>query len=211
MKPSTPAVAAGLTDRGRQRAKNEDGFICDPGHGLYAVADGLGGLPKGDLASKLALHELAEEIAKLPRDAEPDWQEIFTRLNKTVVKAGQKHTYDGIGTTLTAMRECKGRLVVGHLGDSGLFVFSPDGSATQATIDHTMAQEMIDTHGGDIAQTIPENYYHTLTQCIGQHGEHTGPLGARAQRTQVREERVGREVDVGEAAGHGVGSVGWSA
>ena len=45
----------GHTDVGFVREKNEDSFIVDEGKGIYAVADGVGGLPYGSLASRLAV------------------------------------------------------------------------------------------------------------------------------------------------------------
>jgi serine/threonine protein phosphatase PrpC len=169
MNPLLPVASAGLTDRGLQREHNEDGFLCEPELGLFAVADGLGGLPCGELASRLALDELVRLVRALPRDAAPDWQDIFDRINRIVLAAGREISETlGIGTTLTVVRALPGRLHLGHVGDSGLFAFPAGGKAAQLTRDHTMAQEMLDAHGPSVAASIPESYHHTLTQCIGQ-------------------------------------------
>ena len=45
----------GHSDVGFVREKNEDSFLVDDQKGIYAVADGVGGLPFGALASKLAV------------------------------------------------------------------------------------------------------------------------------------------------------------
>lgn len=164
-----PVASAGLTDRGLRRNTNEDGFLCIPELGLFAVADGLGGLPRGELASRLALDELARLVGAIPRDAAPDWPEIFDRIHRVVIAAGRDISASlGIGTTLTAVRALPGRLVLGHVGDSGLFAFPPAGNPAQLTRDHTMAQDMLDAHGPGVAPSIPDHYHHTLTQCIGQ-------------------------------------------
>lgn len=164
-----PTATAGRTDRGLLRGMNEDGFLCEPALGLYAVADGLGGLPHGELASKVALDELHKEIAALPPGASPDWQRLFTTLSRRVIAAGMAVSGSvGIGTTLTVALAKPGELSVAHVGDSGLFEFPANGKFSQITHDHTMAQEMLDAHGPDIAASIPESYHHTLTQCIGQ-------------------------------------------
>ena len=44
--------AAGETDTGRKRRRNEDAFVCAPP--LFAVADGMGGAQAGEVASGLA-------------------------------------------------------------------------------------------------------------------------------------------------------------
>lgn len=169
MSTALPLAVAGKSDRGRMREVNEDGFICDDAARLYAVADGLGGLPKGELASKLALEELDRQVRVLPTDAVPEWQVLFTRINRLVLESGKTvSATQGIGTTLTALRATPGALHIGHIGDSGLFLFPAPGRVAQVTKDQTMAQEMIDKHGPGIGDSIPESYHHTLTQCIGQ-------------------------------------------
>ncbi len=164
-----PVASAGITDRGRVREMNEDGFLCAPELGLFAVADGLGGLPRGELASRVALEALLLEVRALPRDADPDWQAVFTRVNRIVqAEGGRVAPGTGIGTTLTAVRALPGRLSLGHVGDSGLCFFPPAGNWSRLTRDHTLAQEMLDAQGPGVADSIPAAYHHTLTQCIGQ-------------------------------------------
>lgn len=164
-----PLVAVGKTDRGRVREINEDGFVCDEDSALHAVADGLGGLPKGEVASSLALDDLRRRVRDIPAGEIPDWQTLFERINRLVVETGRKlDLVPGIGTTLTAVRATPGFLHLGHIGDSGVFVFPSPGKWEQVTKDQTMAQELVDRHGPAVLETMPESYHHTLTQCIGQ-------------------------------------------
>jgi serine/threonine protein phosphatase PrpC len=54
--------AAGVTDTGRRRLRNEDAFICEPP--LFAVADGMGGARAGEIAAGLAAAALEEAGAR---------------------------------------------------------------------------------------------------------------------------------------------------
>ena len=45
----------GHSDVGFVRDNNEDSFVVDEKKGIFAVADGVGGLPYGALASRLAV------------------------------------------------------------------------------------------------------------------------------------------------------------
>ena len=53
-------ACAGATDIGRVRARNEDAYWISDDGSVLAVADGLGGLPAGDVASALAVAAIAE-------------------------------------------------------------------------------------------------------------------------------------------------------
>ncbi|MCH8183492.1 MAG: protein phosphatase 2C domain-containing protein, partial [Proteobacteria bacterium] len=56
--------AVGRSHVGHVRARNEDHFVISPELGLCAVADGLGGRPAGDVASKLAYETLVSVVGE---------------------------------------------------------------------------------------------------------------------------------------------------
>ena len=161
--------AYGRTDRGLERKRNEDNLFTNDLLNIYAVADGLGGLPSGALASSIAIKFL-EKIVKDPTfTGDLDIKKTFDQINRLVFDEGTKINPElGIGTTLTIAQVVQNNSIhVGHVGDSGIFLFSPDGNWKKLTTDHTMEQEMKNHRKPGQTLQLPEYYSHTLTRCIG--------------------------------------------
>jgi protein phosphatase len=58
---SLQVTAAGHSQTGK-RPQNEDAFLLDLAHGVFVVADGMGGLNAGEEASRLATAEIPRVI-----------------------------------------------------------------------------------------------------------------------------------------------------
>ena len=108
--------ASGLTDTGRRRLGNEDVFVCDPP--VFAVADGMGGAPAGELASHLAAAALEERAPALRGEAA--LAAVVREANDRVFRrATADPAAAGMGTTITVAvtDEAAGTLAIGHVGD----------------------------------------------------------------------------------------------
>ncbi|HCJ11967.1 MAG: hypothetical protein A2Y14_02415 [Verrucomicrobia bacterium GWF2_51_19] len=162
---------AGFTDIGLGREKNDDSFLIDNDLHLYAVADGLGGLPDGDVASQIAVRDLAGLFKANSLPGRPvDWDIIFNDINKKIFDEGKKlYPEYGIATTLTALSFRENFFSIGHAGDSGIYLFR-NREIQQLTRDHTVAQEIWQSLSEEKRKytSIPEQLYHTLTRCLGQ-------------------------------------------
>ncbi len=160
--------AFGVTDIGTVRSRNEDAFLIDRANGLFAVADGLGGLPGGAEASTLAVAKLAEVMRRQDLPGIAEMERILHDINAAVAQRGQAiDPIVGIGTTLTLLQLVQRSFILGHVGDSAAYLLRR-GKLQKLTTDHTMEQQLIRAIGPSARNTMPIDYPHTLTSCIGQ-------------------------------------------
>jgi protein phosphatase len=143
--------AFGLTDVGRRRESNEDDFLLEPGRGVYAVADGMGGHAAGEIASRLAIDTLREILRPdgAPR-AQTNSDEAAEWLRGAVVEANRRicdsirlhEERRGMGTTVVAMVHSGSDAIVGHVGDSRLYLLRGN-ELTRITSDHSWVNEQV--------------------------------------------------------------------
>ncbi|HEY3008358.1 MAG TPA: PP2C family serine/threonine-protein phosphatase [Micromonosporaceae bacterium] len=136
---------AAVSDRGLSREINEDAVHA--GDNLIAVADGMGGLPAGEVASEIAIRSLAA-LEKESADASGKPIEVLRaaveRANRQIGEVVDADpSLAGMGTTMTAMLLSGDRIALVHVGDSRAYRFRA-GVLTQLTKDDTFVQSLVD-------------------------------------------------------------------
>ena len=146
------------TDVGHKRKHNEDSFLVDAELGLFAVADGMGGHAAGEVASAQAVKSIREALIEgkpiLEAFAKSPTVESREQIASLMERAIHKACADiyaiatsdlgkrGMGTTVVALLAAGKKAVVGHVGDSRVYLFR-NGRAHQLTEDHTIIQEQL--------------------------------------------------------------------
>ena len=146
---------AARSDIGLVRSNNQDSGYAGP-H-LLVVADGMGGHAGGDVASSLAIGELA------PLDDESHGADALDHLAEAVGAAhdellqrvDEEPALAGMGTTVTALLRSGNRLALAHIGDSRAYLLR-EGALVQITKDHTFVQTLVDA--GRITLTEAEHH-----------------------------------------------------
>lgn len=195
-----------LSHRGHVRENNEDSYLVMKfgrslenvltnlndgvleqnyemnGYGML-VADGMGGLAAGEVASRMALSKLVELILETS-----DWTlslrrhrdvttvlermaERFFQIDEIVRKeAASDSTLHGMGTTLTVAAALGNNLILGHVGDSRAYLLRGD-EFRQLTTDHTLAQALIDAGVANRDDPASRSMRHVLTAAVGSLGK----------------------------------------
>jgi serine/threonine protein phosphatase PrpC len=143
-----------MTDVGRKRAHNEDAFtfhaprdtkiVRDKGL-LFCVADGMGGVKGGSLASHLALETMVDTYFSQKRGSIPDrLQNALAAANERVFEeAKARPDFHGMGTTVTAVLIDGQYAYIAHVGDSRLYLSRNGTGAVQITQDHSIVAEQV--------------------------------------------------------------------
>jgi protein phosphatase len=174
-------TAYGRTDRGLVRRTNQDTFLVDNRHRLWAVADGMGGHQGGDIASRLVVDTLANFAPTMrPNAAGPgarDEEHAIFRLTTMVEQAhrailshADHHpSLEGMGTTLVAAHLLPlptPRLVVVNVGDSRAYLIRGT-TIMQVTRDHTVIEEQIRAGRLTPYEAAHHPDRHVLTRAMG--------------------------------------------
>jgi PPM family protein phosphatase len=151
------------TDTGGRDTQQDAVLIGDD---LFAVADGIGGLQDGDVASRLALDTL--DASRAENHSISGLLSAGRAANSAVWRQATKKGGDAtMGTTLTALAVTNdAAMVVLHAGDSRLYRFRR-GRLDQLTHDHTVVADLI--RAGELSEDEAHvhPYRHVLTRALG--------------------------------------------
>lgn len=172
---------AALTDDGKRRDHNEDAFLALPEHGVFLVADGVGGRACGEVASAMTV-ETFEGASEDLRDAVARYADKPTRSTRNAVlehlssvcqqasrgvyEAAEAESRRGMTTTLVACAVGGGAIFIAHVGDSRAYLLR-EGELLQLTDDHSMVNELVRTGQMTYEEAKRSRYRNVITRAIG--------------------------------------------
>jgi protein phosphatase len=178
----TRVVVAGLTDVGRQRKHNEDCVLIRAEHGLFVVADGMGGHNAGDVASKLVATSLGNyfeatangaPIGDLPAEYSkhpPGGQRLAAGVRKanldvfTISNTVQQH--HGMGSTVVGIHVTSDMVHIAHVGDSRCYRIR-GGVIQQMTRDHSLINDALELKPDLTKEELARLPKNIITRALG--------------------------------------------
>jgi len=143
--------SAALTDRGPVRSSNQDAFIERPDRGLWGVADGMGGLADGELASRMVCDSLADAPVVASLDEQNDAVIVqLRRVNDYLRRAATRPVKPvQSGSTVVVLVIRQSECAILWAGDSRAYRLR-GGVLEQLSTDHSwLAQGGTATGGAD--------------------------------------------------------------
>ncbi len=150
------------THVGNIRSNNEDNYVCDAERELWIVADGMGGLGFGEIASAIATYTVTTMIRKS--------HGVNQAIESAHAKIKEYAETDGkgtnMGTTLVLLLSQGSLYNIFWVGDSRAYLLDTE-TFKQVTVDHSLVQSLIDS--GEItaeeAETDPRK--NAVTRALG--------------------------------------------
>lgn len=170
------------TDIGFVRENNEDAFKVLPEQRFFILADGMGGLNAGEIASKQCVDYLCELVQAFDPEIRKQNLSVMEatallgaaidRVNSaiyaqsTVVTNGK-----GMGTTFCCIYFVNESAIISHVGDSRIYRFkaseSHEKKLVQLTEDHSLVNELIQNGSISKQEARLSPYKNILTKAIG--------------------------------------------
>lgn len=173
--------SSGITDVGRRREQNEDSLFYDDGMGLYVVADGMGGHNAGEVASRLVVETIRDYLnqdqaddpsqntvntdEKLSKDARRLLASIHLSNRVVHQTALKNEDYKGMGSTVSAVYFTDRTFIVGHVGDSLVYLIRK-GKIKLLSVPHTLVAEQAELDPEN-AELLWSDFKHVLTRAMG--------------------------------------------
>jgi PPM family protein phosphatase len=157
------------SDIGLRREENKDsyGILLENSFRFYIVADGMGGVKGGAVASQSAIQVITECLQPRKELGVQDIVTAVTHANSAVFEKGiEDPELAGMGTTLVGLCFTQRGLFVVNVGDSRAYRVR-EKEISQLTEDHTLVTELL--RSGAISAEQVENHpvSHMLTRSLG--------------------------------------------
>lgn len=152
------------TDPGKVRSHNEDSVNIVKNMNneyLVVVADGMGGHKAGEVASSLAVNELAKRFSELSsvgtKEEAVIWlKEIIDEINVKILRYAEEHVdATGLGTTCVCSIITDDFLLFGNVGDSSGYVLK-NGKLYKVTRDHTLVNILLEN--GELTESAAKTH-----------------------------------------------------
>lgn len=135
---------------------------------LAAVADGLGGLSDGEVASRVAISSVCAALA--PSAGFPTevlLRRAFTEAHKSVrAQLNSASSSNEIATTLLAVAVSGTHVLVAHVGDCRAYLVDA-GRIQRLTEDHNLAAEQVRAGLLSSSGAGASPFRHMITRCLG--------------------------------------------
>lgn len=174
---------AAATHVGMRRTMNQDSYVTLPEHGVFAVADGMGGHLSGEIASQLAIESLEDFFVQTADDEDVTWPfgeemdmsygenrlSVAIKVANTRIRGRSRVDPNcrRMGTTIVATLFMDDHVAVAHVGDSRAYRLRGK-ELTRLTSDHSLVNRLL-RETPSLGEDDPglARYRHVIVRALG--------------------------------------------
>lgn len=173
---------------GNFRENNEDNYFVDDSQKFFLVADGMGGQCAGEKASQLAVELIPKQLNELINFNDDQAEQVVQSIDKAVAHANGEIMALGeldpncrsMGTTIVFVIQVAGKLYIGGVGDSRVYLLRNNG-LHQLTTDHSLTQALVDAGTITPEEALTHRYKNVLYRYLG---TKDGSAGTQARQLE---------------------------
>ena len=179
--------AAGLTDLGCRRDSNQDRILVNAQHGVFVVADGMGGEHCGELAAEIAIRSVGDYLLvnggnSASNSAQNRVLNAVQFANQKVWEASQAYSEcAGMGTTISVAVLVSDSLIIANIGDSRVYLFR-DGELRRLTRDDALVSTLVDQGKISVERARAHPLRNVLTLALGRSKD----INVHVNKTQLK-------------------------
>lgn len=176
MKSTIQLRVAAKTDIGRKRTNNEDNYYTatNAAGTLLVVADGMGGMNAGEVASKIAVDTAAEyfaadrigdDVTASSASIEKFMKSVVTEADRRI-KSSTDEASRGMGTTIVMAWIVGDKARICWCGDSRAYAFNSVYGLRRVSKDHSYVQALVDSGAISAEQAFDYPDSNIITRCL---------------------------------------------
>lgn len=161
---------------------DEDVELSEKG-ALLVVADGMGGMNAGEVASKLAIEGIKKKFSNIPDSLLSNEAEIMSFIHSAIVEsdesikkyAKEHREAEGLGSTIVLLWLLNGRAFCGWCGDSRIYRFNPNNELVRLSHDHSYVQSLVDEGKITEEEAFDHPDGNIISKALGDNGNKADP------------------------------------
>lgn len=161
---------------------DEDVELSDKG-ALLVVADGMGGMNAGEVASKLVIEGIQKKFSNIPDSILTNEDDVMSFIHAAIVEsdesikqyARQHKDAEGLGSTVVLLWLLNGRAFCGWCGDSRIYRFNPNNELVRLSHDHSYVQSLVDEGKIREEEAFDHPDSNIISKALGDNGNKADP------------------------------------
>ena len=161
---------------------DEDVELSDKG-ALLVVADGMGGMNAGEVASELVIKGIQKKFSQIPDAILGDGAQIQKFIREAIVEADESvkqyakahREAEGLGSTIVLLWLLGDKAYCGWCGDSRIYRFNPNNELVRLSHDHSYVQSLVDEGKISEDEAFDHPDGNVITKALGDNGNKADP------------------------------------